>query len=49
MPPCKPAFQVIKLEHDGENLEILSMESIVLSMLYVIHIVSFHVTLMRPD
>ena len=49
MPPYKPVFQVIKLEHDGENLKILSMESTVLSMLYIIHIVSFHVTLMRPD
>jgi len=49
MPPCKPVFQVIKLEHDGENLEILSMESTVLSMHYVIHIVGFYVTLMRPD
>ena len=49
MPPSKPVFQVIKLEHDGENLELLSMESTVLSMHYVIHIVGFHVTLMRPD
>ena len=49
MPPCKPAFQVIKLEHDGETLEILCMEKTVLSMHYVIHIVGFHVTLMRPD
>ena len=49
MPLCKPVFQVIKLEHHGENLEILSMESTVLSMHYVIHIVGVHVTLMRPD
>ena len=49
MLPCKPAFQVIESECDGENLEILSMESTVLSIHYVIHIISFHVTVMRLD
>jgi len=39
MLPCKPAFQVIESECDGENLEILSMESTVLSMHYVLHTV----------
>ena len=49
MPPCEPVFQVIELGHDhGENLEILPMESTVLSMHYVIHINSFHMNLMRP-
>ena len=49
MPLCEPVFQVIELGHDGENLEILSMETTVLSMHYIIHIIGFHVTLMRPD
>jgi len=49
MLPCKPAFQVIESECEGENLEILSMENTVLSKHYVIHIIGFHVTLMRPD
>jgi len=49
MPPCEPVFQVIELGRDGENLEKLSMETTVLNMRYVIHIIEFHVTLMRPD
>ena len=49
MPPCEPEFQVIELGCDGENLEKLSMETTVLNMYYVIHIIRFHVTLMRPD
>ena len=48
MPPCEPVFQVIESGHDGENLE-LSTETTVLNMYYVIHIIGFHVTLMRPD
>ena len=49
MPPCEPVFQVIQSGHDGENLEKLSMETTVLNVHYVIHIIGFHVTLMRPD
>jgi len=44
MPPCEPIFQVIESRCDKENLEKLSMESIVLNMHYVIRIVGFHVT-----
>ena len=46
MPPCEPVFQVIELGRDGENLEKLSMETTVLNVHYVIHIIGFHVTLM---
>jgi len=49
MLPCKPAFQVIELGYDGENLEMLPMESTVLSLHYIIHIIGFHMNLMRPD
>ena len=49
MPPCEPVFQVIDLGTDGENLEKLSMETTVLNMHYIIHIIGFHVTLMRLD
>ena len=49
MPPCEPVFQVIESGRDGENLEKLSMETTVLKVHYVIHIIGFHVTLMRPD
>ena len=49
MPPCEPVFQVIESGLDGENLENLSMETTVLNVHYVIHIIGFHVTLMRPD
>ena len=49
MPPCEPVFQVIESGCDGENLEKLSMEITVLNVHYVIHILGFHVTLMRPD
>jgi len=49
MLPCKLAFQVIESECDSENLEILSMKSTVFSMHYAIHMIGFHVTLMRPD
>jgi len=40
---------VIQSGLDGENLEKLSMESTVLNVCYIIHIIRFHVTLMRPD
>ena len=33
-----------RVRHDGENLEKLSMETIVLNVHYVIHIIEFHVT-----
>ena len=49
MPPCEPVFQVIESGRDGENLEKLSMETAVLNVHYVIRIIGFHVTLMRPD
>ena len=49
MPPCEPVFQVIESGLDGENLEKLSVETTVLNLHYVIHIIGFHVTLMRPD
>jgi len=49
MPPCEPVFQVIESGRDGENVEKLSMETTVLNVHYVIHIIGFHVTLMRPD
>jgi len=39
VPPCEPVFQVTESGHDGENLEKLSMETIVLNMHYVIHTV----------
>jgi len=49
----EPVFQVIESGRDGENLEKLSMETTVLNVHYVIHIIGFHVTLiyalMRPD
>ena len=38
-----------RVRRDGENLEKLSMETTVLNVHYVIHIIGFHVTLMRPD
>jgi len=41
-----PVSQCSKLECDGENLKKLSMESTVLNMHYIIHII---VTLMRLD
>jgi len=44
MPPCEPVFQVIESGCDGENLEKLSMETTVLNVHYVIHIIEFHVT-----
>jgi len=44
----RASIQVIALGRDGENLEKLSMETTVLSMHYVIHIIIFQVTL-RPD
>jgi len=34
---------------DGENMKKLSMETTVLNVHYVIHIIGFHVTLMRHD
>jgi len=40
MPPSKPAFQVIELGCNDENLEKLSMESSVLNMYYVFHTIS---------
>ena len=46
MPPCEPVFQVIESGRDGENLEKQSMET---AVHYVVHIIGFHVTLMRPD
>ena len=49
MPPCEPVFQVIESGRDGENLEELSMENTVLNEHYIIHIIRFHLTLMRPD
>jgi len=49
MPPCEPVFQVIESGRDGENLEKLSMETTVLKVHYVIHLIGFHVTLMTPD
>ena len=39
MPPCEPVFQVIESGLDDENLEKLSMETIVLNVHYVIHII----------
>jgi len=42
MPPCKPVFQVIESGRDGENLGKLSMETTVLNVHYVIHIIGFH-------
>ena len=47
MPPCEPVFQVIESGRDGENLEKLSMENTVLNEHYIIHIIGFHMTLMR--
>jgi len=44
MPPCEPLFQVIESGRDGENLEKLSMETTVLNVHYVMHIIGFHVT-----
>jgi len=44
MPPCKPVFQVIESRRDGENLEKLSMETTVLNVHYVMHILGFHMT-----
>ena len=32
-----------------KTVETMSMESTVLNMHYVIHIIGFHMTLMRPD
>ena len=49
MPPCELVFQVVESGRDGENVEKLSMEPIVLNVHYVICIIGFHVTLMRPD
>ena len=49
MPPCEPVFQVIESGRNGEILEKLSIETTVLNEHYVIHIIGFHVTLMRPD
>ena len=49
IPPCEPVSQVIELGCDGENLEKLSMDSTVFNMHYIIPIIGFHVTLMRPD
>ena len=49
MPPCEPVFQVIESGRDGENLEKLSMEATILNVRYVIHIIRFHVTVLRPD
>ena len=45
MPPREPVFQVTESGRDGENLEKLSMETIVLNIHYVFHIIGFHVTL----
>ena len=45
MPPREPVFQVIESGRDGENLEKLSMETTVLNIHYVFHIIGFHVTL----
>jgi len=39
MPPYKPIFQVIESRHDDDNLEKLSMETTVLNMHYMIHII----------
>ena len=44
MPPCEPVFQVIESGCDGENLEKLSMETTVLNVHYVMHILGFHMT-----
>ena len=44
----RASIQVIESGRDGENLEKLSMESTVLNMHYVIHIIILQVTL-RPD
>jgi len=41
---CEPVFQVMESGRDGENLEKLSMETTVLNVHYVIHIIGFHVT-----
>ena len=49
IPPCEPVFQVIESGRDGENLEKLSIETTVLNVHYVIHIIGFHVILMRPN
>jgi len=49
MPPCEPVFQAIELGRNGENLEKLSIETTVLNVHYVIHIIGFHMILMRPD
>jgi len=49
MPPCEPVFQVIESGRDGENFEKLSMETTVLNVHYVIHIIGFHVTLRLQD
>jgi len=49
MPPCEPVFQEIESGRDGENLEKLFMETTLLNVHYVIHIIGFHITLMRPD
>ena len=45
----RASIQVIESGRNGENLEKLSIESTVLNMHYVIHIIEFHVTLVRPD
>ena len=44
MPPCEAVFQVIESGRDGENLEKLSMETTVLNVRYVMHILGFHMT-----
>jgi len=50
MPPCEAIFEVVESGCDGENLEKLPMETtVLLNVHYVIHIIGFHVTLMRPD
>ena len=48
IPPSEPVFQVIEVGHDGGSLEKLSMETAVLNMHDIIHIIGFHVTLVRP-
>ena len=49
MPPCEPVFQMIESGRDGENMEKLSMATTVFNVHYVIHIIGFHVTLMKPN
>jgi len=39
MPPCEPVCQVSESGHDDDNLEKLSMETTVLNMDYIIHII----------